>query len=133
LWFRRWGLPAAPYRQTASHFMTQDDLERRIKSLRRFSIATFTGVSIIGVGPLLFFLTCDLLKKHPVDKETELYVLVAGTLLFFPLWGILAYWGQYRYQVLCPKCGESLVGQYPVIMSTKTCRYCHERVIDVST
>jgi hypothetical protein len=112
--------------------MTQDDLESRIKSLRRFSIATFTGVSTIAVGPLLFFLICDFLKKCPVSKDTELYILLATTLSFFPLWGILAYWGQYRYQVLCPHCGQSLVSQYPVIVSTGTCRYCHQHVIDPS-
>jgi hypothetical protein len=112
--------------------MTQDDLESRIKSLRRFSVATLTGVSIIGVGPLLFFLICDLLKTSPVDKETELYIILAGVFSFFPLWGILAYWGQYRYEVLCPHCGQSLASQYPVIVSTRTCRYCHEHVIDSS-
>ena len=112
--------------------MTRQDLENQIKSLRRFSIATFAGVSIIGVGPLLFFLTCDLLKKHPVDNDTELYIILAGVFLFFPLWGILAYWGQYKYEVRCPHCGQSLVSQYPVIISTQKCRFCQEHVIDVS-
>jgi hypothetical protein len=110
--------------------MTQEDLESRIKSLRRFGIATFAGVSIMGVGPLVFFLLCDLLKKSPVDKETELYIILAGVFAFFPVWGILAYWGQRKYQAVCPHCGESLVSQYPVIISTKTCRYCREIVID---
>ena len=97
--------------------MTQDDLERRINSMRRFGIASVTGCGILGIGPLLFFLTCDLLKKHPVDNDTELILIAGGVFLFFPLLGILAYWGQYRYRVLCPKCRQSLVEQYPKRLS----------------
>lgn len=116
----------------ASCFMTQEVLETRIKSLRRFGVATFTGAGIIGVGPLLFFLICGLLKRSPVDKETELYMILAGVFSFFPIWGILAYWGQRKYQVICPYCGQSLVSQYPVIVSSRTCRYCRQKVIDAS-
>jgi hypothetical protein len=112
--------------------MTPELLEKRVKSMTRFGRFAFFGPALLAVGPLLFFCVCDVCHWHVVDKETGLYIVLAGVFGFFPVVGILAYSGERRYQVLCPHCGQSLVSQYPVILSTKTCRFCREVVIDES-
>jgi hypothetical protein len=100
--------------------------------MRRFGFIAFFGPAALFLGPLCFFFICDFFKWSPVDKDTELYILLAGGFGFFPIVGILAYWGQWRYQVLCPHCGQSLMSHYPVVIATGKCSYCRESVIDVS-
>jgi hypothetical protein len=100
--------------------------------MQRFGRFAFFGPALFAVGPLLFFCVCDFLHKQVVDKYTGIYIVLAGVFGFFPVVGILVYWGERRYQVLCSHCGQSLVNQYPVILSTKTCRFCREVVIDES-
>lgn len=112
--------------------MTRESLEKRINSMRRFGRLAFFGPAALAVGPLLFFLICDWLKWRPVSKDTELYIMIAGAFAFFPVVGTLVYWGQRRYQVLCPHCGESLMDHYPVVIATGKCCYCHEPIIDGS-
>ncbi len=112
--------------------MTQEMLEKRITSMRRFGVLAFFVPAALAVGPLLFFLVCDLYKWSPVDKDTELYIILAPVFAFFPVVGILAYWGQRRYQVLCPHCGQSLMSHYTVVIATGTCCYCRKPVIDES-
>ena len=92
----------------------------------------FFGPAALAVGPLFFFLACDFLKWSPVDKFTEIYIILAPVFAFFPVVGILTYWGQRRYQVLCPHCGQSLMSHYPVVVATGKCIYCRKPVIDVS-
>ena len=92
----------------------------------------FFGPAALAVGPLFFFLACDFLKWSPVDKFTEIYIVLAPVFAFFPVVGILTYWGQRRYQVLCPHCGQSLLSHYPVVVATGKCIYCRKPVIDVS-
>ena len=92
----------------------------------------FFGPAALAVGPLFFFLACDFLKWSPVDKFTEIYIILAPVFAFFPVVGILTYWGQRRYQVLCPHCGQSLLSHYPVVVATGKCIYCRKPVIDVS-
>jgi ribosomal protein S27AE len=100
--------------------------------MRRFSITAFFGPAVLAVGPLCFFLACDFLKWSPVDKYTEIYIILAPLFAFFPVVGILAYWGQRRYQVLCPHCGQSLMSHYPVVVANGKCSYCHKSIIDAS-
>ena len=94
-------------------------------------MVAFFGPAALFVGPLCFYLLCDLFKWN-VDKDTELYVLIAGAFSFFPIAGTLIYWGQRRYQVLCPYCGQSLVTHYPVVLATGKCTNCQKPVIDAS-
>src|ERR1017187_9963131 len=110
--------------------MTQESLEKRIRSMKRFGSVAFFGPAALAVGPLLFFLICDFLKYSPVDKYTEIYIILAPVFAFFPVVGILVYWGQRKYQVLCPHCGQSLMSHYPVVIATGTCCYCRKPIID---
>ena len=112
--------------------MTQELFEKRFRAFRKFGFVAFFGPAALAVGPLLFFLVCDLYKWSPVDKDTELYIILAPVFAFFPVVGILAYWSQRRYQVFCPHCGESLMTHYPVVMATGSCSCCRQPVFDAS-
>ncbi len=112
--------------------MTQEFLESRVRSMRRFGLAAFFGPAALAVGPLFFFLVCDFLKWSPVGKDKELCIILVPALAFFPVVGLLAYWGNRRYQTLCPHCGHSLMSHYPVVMATGKCCYCRKPVIEES-
>jgi len=112
--------------------MTQEFLEKRIRSFRRFGLVAFFGPAALFVGPLCFFFLCDLLKWSPVGKDAELYILSSGVFAFFPIAGILIYWGERRYRVLCPHCGQSLITHYPVVLATGKCANCQKPVVEAS-
>ena len=110
--------------------MTRELLEKRLGSCRKFGVAAFCTAGVLGIGPLCFFLLAHVFKWSPVDKYTELAIIAFGVLSYWPVLGILAYWGERRCQVLCPHCGQSLMKHYPVVIATGKCTRCRRTVID---
>lgn len=72
--------------------MTQEAFEKRVATFRTLLRAGFFGAVVIAIGPLCFFILCDLFHR-PLDHDLELNIILGGVIAFFPLLAILQYFG----------------------------------------